>query len=149
MHNWAPFYLVYSKVYVDMENFLLFWFCPTRDLSTEEVLSRWDNFNSRDLFPTMTELPLLCIFVIWNLLRIFILLDALNHFLPLPVVYVVKGLRELKLSQRESTFSINRSCVIWRIFIFDEQITKTNLKFSMSTYTFDYTKWKGAQLCVR
>ena len=28
----------------------------TRDLFTEKVLSRWDNFNSRDLFHTMTEL---------------------------------------------------------------------------------------------
>ena len=77
---------------------------------------------------TITELSLLCIFVIRNLLRIFILLNALNHHLPLPVVYV-KGSRELKLSQREGTlFSVNRSRLIWRVFIFDEQIAKTELK---------------------
>ena len=27
MHNWAPHRLVYSKVYVDMENLFLFYFC--------------------------------------------------------------------------------------------------------------------------
>ena len=70
---------------------------------------------------TTTELLLLYIFVIWNLACIFKLLDAPNHFLPLPVVYV-KGSRELKLSQRKSTFSVNRSRVTWRVFLFDEQI---------------------------
>ena len=50
----SPHYLPYSKVYVDMENFL-FCLCDlfvkkedasyTRDLFTEKVLSRWDNFN--------------------------------------------------------------------------------------------------------
>ena len=53
----------------------------TRDLFMENVVSRRDNFNSRHLFHTMTELSLLCIFVIRNLLRIFILIDALNNFL--------------------------------------------------------------------
>ena len=72
---------------------------------------------------TMTELSLLHLSVIRNLFRIFVLLDALN----LLVVYV-KGSRELKLSQRESTFSVNRSRVTWGIFIFDEQIAKTKLK---------------------
>ena len=75
----------------------------------------------------MTELLLLCIFVIRNLARIFKLINTLNHFLHLLVVYV-KGSRELKLSQRESTFSVNRSRVTWGIFIFDEQIAKTKLK---------------------
>ena len=46
-----------------------------RNLFMEKVLSRQDNFNSRDLFHTITELSLLCIFVIQNLLRNFILLD--------------------------------------------------------------------------
>jgi len=95
-----------------------------RDLFTEKVLSCWYNFNSRDLFNTMTELSLLCIIVIRNLFRIFVLLDALN----LLVVYV-KGSRELKLSQRESTFSVNRSRVTWRVLIL------TNI-----SYTFDLTK---------
>ena len=76
---------------------------------------------------TMSELSLLCSFVIRNLLRNFILLDALNHFLPLPVVYV-KGSRELKLSQRESTFSVNRSRITWRIFISNEQIASDGVK---------------------
>ena len=67
-----------------------------------------------------TELSLLYIYVILNLLCIFILLDALNHFLP---VYV-KGSRKLKLSQRESTFYVNRS----RVLIFNVQIAKTKLK---------------------
>ena len=155
----------------------------TRDQFTEKVLSRWDNFNSRnpfkytigrgrkwlcasrsmklrskfritkmqtskssvivcekvarfwtvratyiDLYTTYYDWTLAsCIFVVQYLLRNFILLDALNHFLPLPVVYV-KGSRELKLSQCESTFSVNRSRVTWRVFIFDEQIAKTKLK---------------------
>ena len=74
----------------------------------------------------MTELSLLCIFVIRNLLCDFILLDALNHFLPLPVY--VKGSREFKLSQRESTFSVNRLSVTWCVLILEEQMAKTKLK---------------------
>ena len=72
---------------------------------------------------TMTELSLLCIFVIRNLHNTFILQNALNHFLRLPVMYV-KGSRDLKLSQRESTFSVNRAHVTWRVLIF----AKTKLK---------------------
>ena len=45
----------------------------------------------------------------------------------LPVVYV-KGSRNLKLSQRESTFYVSRPRVTWRIFIFDEHIAKTKIK---------------------
>ena len=59
---------------------------------------------------TMTELSLLWVFVIRNLLRNLIILYTLNHFLPLPVVYV-KGSR-----------------VIWHVFIFDEYVAKTKLK---------------------
>jgi len=74
----------------------------TRDLFTEKVLSRWNNFNSRNPF-TYYELSLHCIYVIRKLFRKFLLLHALNHFLPLPVMYV-KGSHELKLSQREHLF---------------------------------------------
>ena len=51
-----------------------------RDLFTEKVLSRWNNFTLHDLF--MIELSLFYIIVIWNLLQIFKLLDTLNQFLP-------------------------------------------------------------------
>jgi len=44
-----------------------------------------------------------------------------------PVVYVKRSC-ELKLSQHESTFSVNRSHVSLRVFIVDEQIAKTKLK---------------------
>ena len=47
----------------------------THDLYTEKELSRWDNLNSQTSFHT--------------------LLDTLNHFLPLPVVYMVKGSRNI------------------------------------------------------
>ena len=82
MHNWAPFYLVESKVYVDMDSLFLFLFClaiclskkrmhhVTHYLFTEKVLSLWHNFNSRNLFHTMTKFLPLCVFVIRNLLRI-------------------------------------------------------------------------------
>jgi len=42
-------------------------------------------------------------------------------------VIVLKRSRELKLSQHESIFSVNRSRVTWRVLIFDEQIAKTKL----------------------
>ena len=48
----------------------------------EKVLSRWDNYNSRELFYTMIELSLFWIFEIQNLLRILLLIDVLIHFLP-------------------------------------------------------------------
>ena len=35
MHNWAPFYLAYSTVYVDMEILILFEFC-LRDVQNYE-----------------------------------------------------------------------------------------------------------------
>ena len=44
MYNWALHRLVYSKVYVDMENLFLFWFCPC-DLfvkkKTRHVTRNW------------------------------------------------------------------------------------------------------------
>jgi len=44
------------------------------------------------------------------------------------VIVSVKGSRELKLTHRESTFSVNRSRVTWCFFIFDKEIAKTKLK---------------------
>ena len=66
----------------------------TRNLFTEKVLSRWDNFNSRDNFHIITELSLLCFFVIRNLLRIFILTCS-TTFCPSGRVW--EGSREFKL----------------------------------------------------
>ena len=63
------------------------------------------------------------------------LLDTLNHFLPLPVVYVV-----------------NRSRITWFVFILTNRSQRQNYnknKFFISTYTFEYTKQRGAQLCIR
>ena len=133
MHNWTPFCLVKSKVVVDMGNLFLFQFC-LRDLLVkieDAPCHARPNHGKGALALGQIQLKrtfqILCVFVIRNLLRTFTILDALNHFLPLPVVYV-NGSLELKLSQRESTFFVNRSCVTWRVFIFDEQITKTKLK---------------------
>ena len=69
MHNWAPFYLVDSKVYVDMNTYFYFSFvfaiCSskietrhvTSDLFMEKVLSCSDSFNSCDLFHTEEKTP--------------------------------------------------------------------------------------------
>ena len=61
----------------------------------------WIIFNSRDPFISMTELLLLCIFVIRN--------SRLNYFLPIPSHSMWKDRASRKLSKRESTFSLNQS----------------------------------------
>ena len=68
----------------------------------------------------MTKLSLLYIFVICAYFQTPICAQSLSA---LQVVYV-KGSRELKLSQRESTFSVRKVARD----IFDEQIAKTELK---------------------
>ena len=127
MHNWAPFNLVELKVYVDKEIFFYFSFVfaiclskmntrdVTHDLFTDKVLSRWNKFNSRDPFTyydwTLTPLHICN----YKLGAYFQTPRRARSFSALSAVYV-KGSRELKLFQRESTFSANRLCKTWHVF---------------------------------
>ena len=105
-----------------------------------------------DLFIKMRTHDVTCdlfTVIVWNskLAPFFNLLDAHNHFLP--SILCVEKIVQLKLSQRENTFYVNRSHVTWCVLNFDEQIAKQNWdknNLSISTYTFDFNKLKGAQL---
>ena len=74
--------------------------------------------------------------------------------MPIPSHSMWKDRAILKLSRCESTFSVNRSRVTWCVFFLTNRSRRQNLnenKFSLSTYTytFEYTKRSGAQLCIR
>ena len=132
------FSLAYSKVYVDMDSLFLFQLC-LRDLFGKNedapcctqpfhvkgalALGQFQSERSfhiqdrtgRKWWSAFRSLKIGSKFRITKILR------------SESSVIVWKRSRELKLSQRESTFSVNRSRVTWRVFIFDEQIAKIKL----------------------
>ena len=88
MHNWAPFNLVESKMYVDMENVFAFKFCFC-DLFVKNEHApcyvrpiQGKGALALEQFQLARSFHILCIFVILNSARIFKLLDAVVHSLP-------------------------------------------------------------------
>ena len=100
MQNWAPHRLVYSKVYVDMENLFLFLFC--------------------DLF-VKNE-------------------DASCYARP------IHGIGALAILSH--TMTGNRQEVVERVWQ-KYRLSKESMWSESSTYTFEYIKRWGAQLCIR
>ena len=88
------------------------------------------------LLNTMTELSLLYIFVIRNLVRIFKLLDTLNHFLPFSAIFgrVCERIARVEIVRRKSFFSVNR----WRVLFFDNYIAKDKTKIK-TNFQYQHT----------
>ena len=120
MHSWTPHRLVYSKIYVDMENLFLFWFClcdlfikkktrhVTRDRFTVKKILHRTVFNSPDPFTYYDWTLAPCGFLRLSVFSLY----ALNYFLPTPS-HSMCDRASLILSKRESTFSVNQSRLTW------------------------------------
>ena len=130
MHNWAPHRLVYLKVYVDMENLFFCFVHAIYSSKKDAPCYAWPVHWKEAL--TMTELSLLCIFIIRNSLladsSFVFLAYALNYFLPIPM-----------------------SCVTWRVFFFwrTDCMDKTKIKINFPyQYTLLNIPYNGGLNCA-